>query len=103
MPYIKKEDRKPYNESISRLALATQDFGNNSAAIDGHLNFIISEFLCQALDLSHRPKYSKINLALGVLECVKQELYRRIAAPYEDNKIDANGDLVSFQNFAEFQ
>lgn len=30
---------------------------------------------------------------LGVLECVKLELYRRVAAPYEDRKIEENGDV----------
>jgi len=31
----------------------------------------------------------------GVLECAKLELYRRIAAPYEDTKIEENGDVYS--------
>ena len=30
---------------------------------------------------------------IGVLECAKLELYRRVAAPYEDDKIDENGDV----------
>ena len=30
---------------------------------------------------------------VGVLECAKLELYRRMAAPYEDEKIEDNGDV----------
>ncbi len=38
-------------------------------------------------------RYSKINSLIGVLECAKLELYRRVAAPYENDKIDENGDV----------
>jgi len=30
---------------------------------------------------------------VGVLECAKMELYRRVAAPYEDKKKEENGDV----------
>ena len=30
---------------------------------------------------------------MGVLECVKLEIYRRRISPYEDQKIKLNGDL----------
>jgi len=32
---------------------------------------------------------------VGVLECAKLELYRRIAAPYEDEKIVETGDVYT--------
>ena len=34
--------------------------------------------------------YGEVILAL---ECAKQEFYRRYVAPYEDEKIDQNGDV----------
>lgn len=37
--------------------------------------------------------YKDYNEVIGVLECVKQELYRRLIAPYEDKKKDENGDV----------
>jgi hypothetical protein len=37
--------------------------------------------------------YKHINEIIGVLECAKQEFYRRVAAPYEDTKIQENGDV----------
>lgn len=36
---------------------------------------------------------SKKSEIIGALECCKLELYRRIAAPYEDIKIGENGDV----------
>ena len=38
-------------------------------------------------------RYFYLNRAMGVLECIKQEFYRRVAAPYEDIKIVENGDV----------
>jgi hypothetical protein len=43
--------------------------------------------------LADELSYSKINEVIGVLECAKQELYRRVASPYEDSKKEANGDV----------
>jgi hypothetical protein len=37
--------------------------------------------------------YKNINQAIGALECAKLELYRRVAAPYEDKKALINGDV----------
>jgi len=43
--------------------------------------------------------YTQINAVIGVLECAKMELYRRIAAPYEDKKSRESGDVyVSINN-----
>jgi hypothetical protein len=33
-------------------------------------------------------RYHHINTAIGALECAKLELYRRVAAPYEDKAIE---------------
>jgi hypothetical protein len=37
--------------------------------------------------------YERLNRAMGVLACVQAEFYRRVAAPYEDQKIAENGDV----------
>jgi hypothetical protein len=57
----------------------------------GELTYIIYKLI-----LKYLPKgYSYHNLSgcLGILESVKQEFYRRIVAPYEDEKIKENGDI----------
>jgi hypothetical protein len=38
-------------------------------------------------------RYAHLNEAIGVLECAKLELYRRIAAPYEDRKMGETGEV----------
>jgi hypothetical protein len=38
-------------------------------------------------------RYFHLNKAIGVLECIKLEFYRRVAAPYEDLKIKEAGDV----------
>ena len=58
----------------------------------GELNYKITK-LC-SLYLCHQGKrYEHINAVVGVLECAKLEMYRRIAAPYENQKIEENGDV----------
>jgi len=37
--------------------------------------------------------YADYNEVMGVLECVKQELYRRLIVPYENKKKEENGDV----------
>ena len=58
----------------------------------GDLNFGISE-LCKAYIRSHGLNYTTLNEIVGVLECAKLEFYRRVTAPYEDEKIKQNGDI----------
>ena len=85
MPYIHPEDREELDPFIDYL-IDQIDYTNM-----GEINYIITR-LCDAL-LSNGVRYGKINSLIGVLECAKLELYRRVAAPYEDDKIDDNGDV----------
>ena len=79
MPYINKDRRKTVLQEGKDLS--TGDF-----------NFLITT----AINLYLKQKglkYATINDILGVLEGAKLELYRRVAAPYEDIKIQENGDV----------
>lgn len=58
----------------------------------GQLNYAISRIIWQYLD-RHGMSYQYANDCLGALEGAKQELYRRVIAPYEDEKIRKNGDV----------
>lgn len=78
MPYIREDDR----ERIDCWGLPTDA---------GELNYLISSTIIEYLGDS--VSYSKINEVVGVLECAKLELYRRLAAPYEDKKAAKNGDI----------
>lgn len=79
MPYIPEINRKPLAE------------GKFIPCNAGELNFLIT-YLCDRY-LKNEFNYSRINEVIGVLECAKMELYRRIAAPYEDTKIMEYGDV----------
>ena len=87
MPYIKMEDRPKYEKSLKELIDLIKEHPVDQ--IDGQLNYIITRILKEAYPL----RYFNINRAVGVLECCKLEYYRRVAAPYEDTKIEQNGDV----------
>jgi hypothetical protein len=86
MPYIEQSDRAFFDEKIA--------FKNNAIQTPGELNYFLTKIVDHYIS-SHGKNYSSINEAIGVLECAKLELYRRIAAPYEDAKIQQNGDVYT--------
>jgi len=82
MPYIRQEDRIYFDdEDMERLE--TSD--------PGQLNYVITKMVHRFLGKT--PRYEDFNAAIGVLESAKLELYRRKVAPYEDKKIEENGDV----------
>ena len=84
MPYIEKDRRDEIREAaIEDLSLSTP----------GELNYAITDLCDDYLLEKGQLSYSAINEVIGVLECAKQELYRRVAAPYEDGKRIDNGDV----------
>ena len=86
MPYIHQSDRSFFDEKIS--------FKNNAIQTPGELNYFLTRIVDHYIS-THGKSYSTINEAIGVLECAKLELYRRIASPYEDSKIKENGDVYT--------
>ncbi len=81
MPYIVQERRQPVIQDGPITA--------------GELNFIISDVIDNYILDNEGVSYNRINEVIGVLECAKLELYRRIAAPYEDKKKEENGDVYT--------
>lgn len=61
----------------------------------GELNYVVTRLIDQYLRDRGGLRYAQINEVIGVLECAKLELYRRLAAPYEDRKIAENGDTYT--------
>jgi len=87
MPYIPPSKREKYDSLIEELSYMLKD--EKSYESDGILNYIISKLI----HLNYSLTYFSQNRAIGVLECIKQEQYRRVTAPYEDQKIKENGDI----------
>ena len=79
MPYIKPKFR---------------DTARRNPMGAGELNYNITKTVDEYLANNHQPVgYAAYNEVIGVLECVKLELYRRCVAPYEDVKCAENGDV----------
>ena len=91
MPYIQKKERIFLEPAISKMVAEINDLAHdNPTGLHGTLNYVITRLV---LDTLPEKRYSHINNAVGALECAKLELYRRLAAPYEDLKATENGDV----------
>jgi hypothetical protein len=80
MPYIKQE---------RRVAILQGERPEDA----GELNFAITMLVDNYLKERGGIRYSHLNEVIGAMDCAKLELYRRLAAPYEDKKIEENGDV----------
>lgn len=58
----------------------------------GELNYLGSQLIEKYTEVKGL-NYQTINDVIGALECLKQEVYRRIAAPYETVKCEENGEV----------
>ena len=84
MPYIKREGRKEIDPFVEAL------FSNLETR--GDMNYAITKLLHKYIKRAGL-KYRNLNDAIGIVECVKLELYRKIVSNYEDIKIDENRDI----------
>jgi hypothetical protein len=85
MPYIKEHTREVLDQAMDDLTWFT--------LTEGELNYVITRLLLYYLKYHGGVSYAKLNSLVGVLECAKLELYRRMAAPYEDSKNEVNGEV----------
>lgn len=81
MPYINAEKR----EAIHKGFVAENA---------GELNYLITMIVDEYLQESNES-YKKYNEVIGVLECAKLELYRRMVVPHEERKLMENGDVYT--------
>lgn len=88
MPYISQPDRDRLDPKIEELAKTI-----NLDQRAGELNYTITRLL---LETAGEGRYKDVNELIGMLECAKQEFYRRKVAPYEDKKIKESGDVKGF-------
>lgn len=95
MPYIPKELRPALDKTIEELACKITDACNDPQKpwieAAGLLNYCITRLIMLLLPLN--MKYWQIALMTGVIENVKQELYRKVAGPFEDSKCLQNGEV----------
>lgn len=90
MPYLKIQQREYFNDLLKALH-------HVSIADGGELNFIFTECVKQYL-ATHDKRYETFNTVVGALESCKAEFQRRIVGPYENVKIESNGDVYKEEN-----
>jgi hypothetical protein len=79
LPYIKEHERDYYEPHCPKA--------KNPGQLNFQITCLIKKYLGDSLN------YDYINDVMGALEGAKLEFYRRVAAPYEDEKIKINGDV----------
>lgn len=93
MPYVtqKVKDRIGLEAALTELT-GEEEF--NFPACPGELNYVLTCIIKQYIK-SKRPtiNYDLLNEVAGVLDLFHGEFVRRIVHPYEDKKIQENGDV----------
>lgn len=90
MPYITKNLRDQLDPVIDELINKVNEIHseNPENTRDGLLNYAITTILNGTYP---QTRYHQLNEVIGMLECCKQEYYRKRIAPYEDIKEEENG------------
>lgn len=94
MPYIKEQDKVQVVANLDRLIENIKEFPLEER--EGVVNYVISTVVASSLKPDTGWRYKWLNRAMGVLTCATQEFYRRLVAPYEDNCIKKNGDILEY-------
>lgn len=85
MPYITQTNRAVYDTNLNAIIPCNT----------GELNYCITRLIENYLQEDR--SYAYINSVVGALECAKLEFYRRLAAPYENQKAFENGDIGMYE------
>ena len=88
MPYI-DEDRKRELELTGHTVTS------------GDLTYALTVVALAHLEGKPDVRYADLAEVLGCFDSASKEFYRRIVAPYENQKIKDNGDVVQMQNLIE--
>jgi hypothetical protein len=86
MPYIEKSKRFAMDKIVKEMKKA-------GVEANGDLNYILYAFCKNFV----KPSYNNYKNYCGELRQCATEIERRILAPYEDKKIEENGDVEFFE------
>lgn len=87
MPYIPPDQRPDIDKILEPLIVHLKNLPPEDQ--DGALNYSVTKVLKNL----YEPRYFNYNRAMGVLSSIQAEWYRRDVGPYEDKKIQENGDV----------
>jgi hypothetical protein len=83
----------PYVAKAARARIDRGEAPTDAGELNYALTRMVDAYLMGRAAGEGRIRYAHLNEAIGVLECAKLELYRRVAAPYEDEKLSESGDV----------
>lgn len=78
MPYISPENQKEFDALISEIAKA-------DIKTAGELNFLFTKLAVRYI-ATNGLRYQQMNDVMGALDGAKAEFFRRVVAPYENQK-----------------
>ena len=87
MPYIPQDKRSNIDEHVTPIVDYIKSLPVEKQ--DGALNYAVTRMLNDI----YGSKYFDYNRAMGVVSNIQSEFFRRKVAPYEDTKIQENGDI----------
>ena len=82
MPYI-------HTHAKERLQLGEPTLGA------GELNYLLTQLCLEYMEDNPDSGYVILNDIIGALELCKMEFFRRVVTPYENEKIEENGDVYT--------
>ncbi|MDC0160864.1 hypothetical protein OAJ07_05370 [Gemmatimonadales bacterium] len=85
----------PYIDQLSRTQIAAGEAPASAGELNYAITVLVDSYLRSVAKDEGRVRYAHLNEVVGVLECAKLELYRRVVAPYEDQKMTESGDVYS--------
>lgn len=83
MPYVTPETRSKLDDIVGGMAL-------REVVANGDLNYILYAYCKRFI----KPSYNNYKNFCGELRQCAIEIERRLLGPYEDTKIEENGDVL---------
>jgi len=98
MPYITKLDREQLDPVITQLhkQIVNMEVDDCDTNTEDNINYVITRLIQMVYGDSTSTNSANINEAMAVLECAKQEFYRKVAVPYQDQREFENGSIERF-------
>ena len=94
MPYIERAERHKYDPLIDHLAGILNTKVDNDS-LSGEMNYVLfrlAKLLCNEQS-GGKHNYARMAVVSSAMSEAQAEFRRRIMAPYEDQKIESNGDI----------
>jgi len=89
MPYIRKAERINFDKHLNEVGPYTTSKGD--------LNYCVTQLALHYIK-SHGKSYTNISEAASALVDAADEIKRRLLGPYENQKIEENGDLELYHD-----